>query len=488
MSSSVLEKARDYENRFIESIKSEERPAFHISAPIGWINDPNGFSIFNEEYHLFYQYNPYGTVWGPMHWGHSKSKDMIKWQQLPVAMAPDSKYDIDGCFSGSAIEDNNKHILMYTGVVDKKNENGEHYVRQVQCIAIGDGENYFKLDSNPVITDELLPEGSSFEDFRDPKIWKEDGDFYSVVASRSKDGSGQILMFKSENLKTWELVTILDKSENKLGRMWECPDFFNIDGKNVLVISPQEVRATKDGFHNGNNTAFLIGEYDKENKKFNREKTKVIDFGLDFYAPQTFEDKDGRRIMIGWMHSWENRIIPNEFKWCGMMTIPREIRIKDNNVIQTPIKEIENYYGDTVKYEKITIDKEVALEGINGRVLDMTLDIDASKAEEFEIKFAKNNEYETIIRYYSKRNTIEFDRSYSGKYGDILHKREMKVKDNDGKLRMRLVLDKYSAEIFANDGEQVMTSTFYTPLDAQDITLSSKGKSILSIEKHKIDI
>ena len=427
-------------------------------------------------------------MWGPMHWGHSKSKDMIKWQQLPVAMAPDSKYDIDGCFSGSAIEDNNKHILMYTGVVDKKNENGEHYVRQVQCIAIGDGENYFKLDSNPVITDELLPEGSSFEDFRDPKIWKEDGDFYSVVASRSKDGSGQILMFKSENLKTWELVTILDKSENKLGRMWECPDFFNIDGKNVLVISPQEVRATKDGFHNGNNTAFLIGEYDKENKKFNREKTKVIDFGLDFYAPQTFEDKDGRRIMIGWMHSWENRIIPNEFKWCGMMTIPREIRIKDNNVIQTPIKEIENYYGDTVKYEKITIDKEVSLEGINGRVLDMTLDIDASKAEEFEIKFAKNNEYETIIRYYSKRNTIEFDRSYSGKYGDILHKREMKVKDNDGKLRMRLVLDKYSAEIFANDGEQVMTSTFYTPLDAQDITLSSKGKSILSIEKHKIDI
>ena len=120
---------------------------------------------------------------------------------------------------------------MYTGVVDKKNENGKHYVRQVQCIAIGDGENYFKLDSNPVITDELLPEGSSFEDFRDPKIWKEDGDFYSVVASRSKDGSGQILMFKSENLKTWELVTILDKSENKLGRMWECPDFFNIDGK-----------------------------------------------------------------------------------------------------------------------------------------------------------------------------------------------------------------------------------------------------------------
>ena len=333
MSSSVLEKARDYENRFIESIKSEERPAFHISAPIGWINDPNGFSIFNEEYHLFYQYNPYGTVWGPMHWGHSKSKDMIKWQQLPVAMAPDSKYDIDGCFSGSAIEDNNKHILMYTGVVDKKNENGEHYVRQVQCIAIGDGENYFKLDSNPVITDELLPEGSSFEDFRDPKIWKEDGDFYSVVASRSKDGSGQILMFKSENLKTWELVTILDKSENKLGRMWECPDFFNIDGKNVLVISPQEVRATKDGFHNGNNTAFLIGEYDKKELKLG--EFVEIDRGFDFYAPQTFEDSKGRRIVIGWMGvpdaiDHKNPTIDNF--WQHQLTIPRDLVLNNNKV------------------------------------------------------------------------------------------------------------------------------------------------------------
>ena len=484
----ILEKVRKYEKEFINCISKEEKPSFHLCAPIGWINDPNGFSTFNNEYHLFYQYHPYDVVWGPMYWGHSKTNDFIKWEQLPIALAPEASYDMGGCFSGSALEYDGKHVIMYTGVLDNKDENGERVVRQTQCIAIGDGENYEKLECNPVITHEMLPEGSSLEDFRDPKIWREGEEFYCVVASRSNDGSGQILMYKSNNLKEWEFVTIVDNSKNKVGRMWECPDLFSLNGKGVLIISPQEVKATKDGFHNGSNTAYLIEKYDNEKKSFERESCNVIDFGLDFYAPQTLESIDGRRIMIGWMHSWENRIIPNEFKWCGMMTIPREIRIKDNNVIQTPIKEIENYYGDTVKYEKITIDKEVSLEGINGRVLDMTLDIDASKAEEFEIKFAKNNEYETIIRYYSKRNTIEFDRSYSGKYGDILHKREMKVKDNDGKLRMRLVLDKYSAEIFANDGEQVMTSTFYTPLDAQDITLSSKGKSILSIEKHKIDI
>ena len=208
---------------------------------------------------------------------------------------------------------------MYTGVIDKSKELGERYIRQVQCIAIGDGENYEKLECNPVITDEMLPEGSSLEDFRDPKIWKDGEMFYSVVASRAKDGTGQILMYKSENLQEWEFVSVLDKSENKLGRMWECPDFFNLDGRDILIISPQEVKATKDGFHNGNNTAYLIGEYDKKNNIFKRENRAVIDFGLDFYAPQTFEDTDGRRIMIAWMHSWENRVVPNDFKWCGIL-------------------------------------------------------------------------------------------------------------------------------------------------------------------------
>lgn len=484
----ILEKVRKYEKEFINCISKEEKPSFHLCAPIGWINDPNGFSTFNNEYHLFYQYHPYDVVWGPMYWGHSKTNDFIKWEQLPIALAPEASYDMGGCFSGSALEYDGKHVIMYTGVLDNKDENGERVVRQTQCIAIGDGENYEKLECNPVITHEMLPEGSSLEDFRDPKIWREGEEFYCVVASRSNDGSGQILMYKSNNLKEWEFVTIVDNSKNKVGRMWECPDLFSLNGKGVLIISPQEVKATKDGFHNGSNTAYLIEKYDNEKKSFERESCNVIDFGLDFYAPQTLESIDGRRIMIGWMHSWENRIVPGNFKWCGMMTMPRELTIRDGCLIQNPIREIENYYKNTVEYNNLIIKDEVSLDGIFGRELDITIDIDGSQAEEFKIKLAKNNEYETIISFNSKKNIIEFDRSYSGSYGDILHKREMKVRDKNGKVKMRLIIDKYSVEIFANDGEQVMTSTFYTPLEATGITFASEGNSIINIKKHDIEV
>ena len=484
----ILEKVRKYEKEFINCISKEEKPSFHLCAPIGWINDPNGFSTFNNEYHLFYQYHPYDVVWGPMYWGHSKTNDFIKWEQLPIALAPEASYDMGGCFSGSALEYDGKHVIMYTGVLDNKDENGERVVRQTQCIAIGNGENYEKLECNPVITHEMLPEGSSLEDFRDPKIWREGEEFYCVVASRSNDGSGQILMYKSNNLKEWEFVTIVDNSKNKVGRMWECPDLFSLNGKGVLIISPQEVKATKDGFHNGSNTAYLIEKYDNEKKSFERESCNVIDFGLDFYAPQTLESIDGRRIMIGWMHSWENRIVPGNFKWCGMMTMPRELTLRDGCLIQNPIREIENYYKNTVEYNNLIIKDEVSLDGIFGRELDITIDIDGSQAEEFKIKLAKNNEYETIISFNSKKNIIEFDRSYSGNYGDILHKREMKVRDKNGKVKMRLIIDKYSVEIFANDGEQVMTSTFYTPLEATDITFASEGNSIINIKKHDIEV
>ena len=192
--------------------------------------------------------------------------------------------------------------------------------------------------------------------------------------------------------------------------------------------------------------------------------------------------------MIGWMHSWENRIVPGNFKWCGMMTMPRELTIRDGCLIQNPIREIENYYKNTVEYNNLIIKDEVSLDGIFGRELDITIDIDGSQAEEFKIKLAKNNEYETIISFNSKKNIIEFDRSYSGNYGDILHKREMKVRDKNGKVKMRLIIDKYSVEIFANDGEQVMTSTFYTPLEATDITFASEGNSIINIKKHDIEV
>ena len=262
--SEALEKARKYEREARVQIPEGQKPSFHVSAPVGWINDPNGFSLYQGEYHLFYQYHPYSTVWGPMHWGHSKSKDFIKWEQLPCALAPDSDYDGKGCFSGSAVEQDGKHILMYTGVSAAEPEEGTG-VRQVQCIAVGDGIDYEKLDCNPVITSDLLPEGSSREDFRDPKIWKAGEYFYAVVGSRSSDSSGQIALFTSKDAKEWSFVSIVDSSQNIHGKMWECPDLFTIDGEHVLITSPQEMPAIGMEFHNGNNTLNIVGELDRDN-------------------------------------------------------------------------------------------------------------------------------------------------------------------------------------------------------------------------------
>ena len=181
--SEKLEKARKYEVENSADIFNTEKPSFHITPPVGWINDPNGFSCYKGEYHLFYQYHPYSTHWGPMHWGHVKSKDLITWEQLPCALAPDEEYDGQGCFSGTAIQDGDRHVLIYTSVVDKEQQDGTHLIRQTQSIAVGDGENYEKLICNPVIKADCLPEGSSPVDFRDPKIWKEGDRFYAVVGS-----------------------------------------------------------------------------------------------------------------------------------------------------------------------------------------------------------------------------------------------------------------------------------------------------------------
>ncbi len=241
--SNQLELARKIEKKGIFEIPAETRPAYHLSSPVGWMNDPNGFSVYQEEYHLFFQYHPFSKMWGPMHWGHSKSKDFIKWEYLPIAMAPDEKYDEGGCYSGSALESEGEHVLLYTGVMDRYLEDGTHNYCQVQCMAKGDGLNYTKYTENPVIAGDNLPEGGSTENFRDPKIWKDGKHYYLVVGNCNADGYGQVLLYRSENLEQWEFLTVLDQSMGKYGKMWECPDFFPLGDRQILMVSPQDMRA-----------------------------------------------------------------------------------------------------------------------------------------------------------------------------------------------------------------------------------------------------
>ena len=202
--SNKLDQAREYEVKKELAIPEEQRPKFHLTPRCGWMNDPNGFSTYKGEYHLFYQYYPYDTVWGPMHWGHAKSSDLITWEYLPAAMAPDEEYDKDGCFSGSAIEmEDGKQLLVYTGVNKVQGESGEILEYQTQCVAVGDGTDYKKYEYNPVITADVLPDGAGKFDFRDPKVWRENGKYYMVVGNKTVDKDGQILQFVSDDGFKW---------------------------------------------------------------------------------------------------------------------------------------------------------------------------------------------------------------------------------------------------------------------------------------------
>lgn len=466
-------------------IPREELPVFHITPPCGWMNDPNGFSSYQGKTHLFYQFHPYDKNWGPMHWGHYETDDFIKWTELPVALAPDQTYDDAGCFSGSGIETDKGHLLVYTGVMEK--ETGKEKVTyQNQCLAFGDGKTYTKLEQNPVITGDMLPEHFSREHFRDPKIWKEEDGYYMVVGNKTDKGVPQVVLFRSEDAIKWSYVSVLARDrEGELGTMWECPDFFCLENAYVLITSPQDLSATEE-FHNGNNSVYYLGTYDKKQYVFDYKSVYSLDDGLDFYAPQTMLTPDGRRIMVGWMQSWDSNIRPAEQKWSCMMTLPRELRIEHGKLVQSPVREIEKYYRNAVCYQNMEISGHCQMQGIKGRVLDMTVEIVCGEYRQFTISFAQNEQYHTDFIIQKDNNMIEINRTYSGMVRDAIAIRKTKIKTSTDRLQIRLILDKYSAEVFLNDGQQVFSSTFYTPMEADEISFVCDGKAIIDIQKYDI--
>lgn len=491
MISEQLKKAQDYEKEHINQIRDTDRPAFHLTGGCGWINDPNGFSYYKDEYHLFYQYHPYSNNWGPMHWGHVKSKDMLVWERIPVAMAPDEEYDNFGCFSGSALElTDGRHLLMYTGVHTHSGAKDDSEGLQTQCLAFGDGVTYEKYAGNPVIKPDTLPAGSSARDFRDPKIWREDdGTFYAVVAGMAADGNGQIAQYKSRDAVSWEFCGILDKSSRELGGMWECPDFFELNGEYALLVSPMRMMPDGKDFHVGHGTLALIGNYDKSSCHFARKFIQPIDYGIDFYAPQSLLAPDGRRIMIAWMQAWSNsKFVPPGVRYFGQMTVPRELEIRDGRLIQNPVRELLNYRGEKIIHEDVTVGAApVELQGVEGRTVDMTVMIrDISKLKKLTVRVAADETYHTSVSYIPKKGILNLDRSFSGYFFDIVHTRDIPVEVKNGGLKLRFIIDRYSLEIFINDGEKTGTLAMFTHQEAQKIIFQAEGTARIDVEKYEL--
>lgn len=482
--SDMIKNANNYILENKDSITSDFRNKYHLMAPVGWINDPNGFSEFNDEYNLFYQYYPYEAVWGPMHWGHQTTKDFIKWELKDVALAPDMPYEPTGCFSGTAIVDDGKLYLAYTAASDYQN----------QAMAYSsDGIKFKKLDEL-LLDGKSLPEGFSNNDFRDPKIFKRNGKYY-ILCGNKAPGSKHIIMFGADKvLGPYKYLGVI-YNRNDLGGIFECPDLIEIDGKDILIASPQGLK--DDYFYNYQNSdscVYLVGSLSTNTNKFYKDADQELvefDKGFSFYAPQTLKTSDGRNIMIAWMRSWSEPNTTKELGWCGAMTLPRELELKDGHLYQKPVREINNYLSNKKTYEDVRVTDTLNLSDFSGDCSKIHFEIDVNSISDggkAGIELFKNSKFSTKLYYDKDKESIVIDRTNCGSLYDGM--RYAKVDSINGKIKLDIFLDVNSMEVFINDGYYTMTANIYAPKDAINVNLftTKTEASFSNLEKYEIII
>ena len=445
-----------------EKVNQRFRSGYHIMAPANWLNDPNGLIQFNGEYHVFYQHHPYDENWGPMHWGHVKSKDLVHWEHLPIALAPGDACDVDGCFSGSAVDNDGELTLIYTG---------HHYIDQAQNIffenqniAVSkDGIHFEKVDQNPVIA---APPADSSQHFRDPKVWKKGDTWYMIVGNSTKDNVPRVILYTSSDLRSWEYKGVLDENAKDMGFMWECPDFFELDDSFVFMFSPQGIEAQGDKYNNLFQTGYYVGSYDYSTNHFEHGEFVELDHGHDFYAVQTFLDDKGRRIAIGWMDMWESEMPTKADGWAGALTLPRVLTLsEDRKVLMNPVEEMK-----LLREAEHLVCKDQLVAGSHfvnaaSQLLEIKVvfDIENTEADAVGLKIRGEGEEETVIQYTLADQKLTLDVSKSGRSTDGVRKTAL---ENNGQLTLHLFLDRSSIEVFANEGQAVMTSRIY-PTEAQ---------------------
>ncbi|SFG31645.1 glycoside hydrolase family 32 protein [Sporolactobacillus nakayamae] len=451
--------------------KGRWRFGYHIMAPSGWINDPNGLVQYKGMYHVFFQHYPNGVEWGPMHWGHVASRDLVNWKHYPIALTPGDACDRDGCFSGSAIEKEGEVCLIYTGhrYADAAKKSSD----QVQCLAASrDGINFEKSPDNPIIGTHPK-EGSG--DFRDPKVWRR-GDHFYLIAGTCKDHIGKVVLYRSSNLKNWTYLGVLAQSDGKLGYMWECPDFFALGGKHILMISPQGIEPDGDLYQNLHQTGYFVGNFDYEHMQFDYGDFTELDNGHDFYAAQSFQDNSGRRIVIGWMDMWDSPMPEQAEGWAGALTLPRELHLSENGKIRmTPVPELTQLRKRELVHEsELLISENRSFHRLNEELmeLEMLFDLKKSDANQFGIKLRCGETEETVIQYETASRVLTLDRSKGG--AGPGGTRRTKLPEHDT-LKFRIYLDRSSVEIFVNDGEKVMTSRIYPREQNHGVQLFARG-------------
>ncbi|MDD3322374.1 MAG: GH32 C-terminal domain-containing protein [Paludibacter sp.] len=453
------------------------RPGFHFTPEYGWMNDPNGMVFLDGEYHLFYQYNPYGTMWGNMHWGHAVSMDMTSWTYLPTAIAPDSLGDI---FSGSTVIDvNNTAGFGKNAMIAIYTSNGKI---QQQSIAYSTdkGRTFTKYAHNPVLPN------PGITDFRDPKVsWNDiSNQWIMTLATKST-----ITFYGSPNLKEWTRLSEFSNEKGAHGGVWECPDLFPLtyEGKTKWVLL---VSINPGGPNGGSATQYFIGDFD--GKTFTSDSLPYplwIDYGRDNYAGVTFcniPQNDGRRLFMGWMSNWDyaNNVPTKNFR--SAMTVARELTLKNNGehlvLSSFPAKEVSKLRAkeNVVSNQMITKEKSISglLKDYNGQ-FEIEMTIDRQNAKIFGFGLTNSNSDYINYTFDLEQNILKVDRRNCGikDFNQKFASEPIAPLAKRDTYKIRLLVDKASTELFINDGEIVSTNIIFPTGGYEDLTFFTPNHS-----------
>ena len=470
----------------VQQLETSEsfRPQFHFSPDSNWTNDPNGLVYFHGEYHLFFQYNPYGHTWGHMSWGHAVSPDMIHWKQLPVAI-PEAHHIM--IFSGCVVVDSNNTsgfgkngkipmVAIYAG-----NNTITHIQDQRLAYSLDNGRTWKKYRGNPVIT-------LHSRNFRDPKVfwYRPEKKWIMVVALSAQH---KVRFYSSPNLKKWTKLSDFGPL-GATGGAWECPMLDKVkeagnpsQTKWVLEISVSGRGQYFIGNFNGKiftpDPAFKKGSH-------------WVDYGKDFYAATSWANippKDGRTLWLGWMENWQYASKAPTYPFRGMMTIPRTIHVKKGIhgyfLLQQPIKELKKLRGKHFHFKNLTVRSGEQLmnsKGVRGTTLEILASIDAKTARNFGIMVRKGSDEQTIIGYDLSDKELYVDRTHSGEVGfskNFPGVQTAPLELHNGLLKLHILVDRCSVEVFANQGKRVITDDIYPKMNSNEVALFSKQGLVL---------
>lgn len=483
------------------------RPSYHYTPLSGWLNDPNGLVYYEGEYHLFYQYYPHKNEWGPMHWGHAVSKDLVNWTELPIALAPDHNGMI---FSGSAVVDWNDTSGFFGGkaglvavfthadtypntvfekgayVIDGKTIMERPRQRQSLAYSMDKGRTWTMYEGNPVLAD------IAFTDFRDPKVFWNAATNRWVLVLTAYD---HVRIYTSPNLKEWTFASDFGVGMGSHAGVWECPDLFElpINGESehkkwVLLVSVGD----HPEFSEGSRTQYFIGQFDGVTFTSDMEPEEVlwIDYGRDNYAGVSWSDvpeEDGRRILIGWMSNWKYANDTPTVEWRSAMTIPRSLSLIQTSegirLISEPVEELAGIRGKPATLLSGTVlSGDRLLAGLNENSYEIQAEFEWNDVEEFGLKICQSDREETVIGFEVESGFLYIDRTRSGEssFHDLFPcKHGAKVQVDGKRLKLRIFVDHCSVEVFANDGQVVLTDLIFPDSASNGVALYSIGGEVI---------